>query len=79
MIYVIVSYESLSPTYRAFIASLQSTKIPKDWKEAKLDPKWRNALLEELRALEKNKTWDLVILPVYHQERKLLVSNGSSQ
>ncbi|CAD6271158.1 unnamed protein product [Miscanthus lutarioriparius] len=35
-----VSYESLSPTYRAFIASLQSTKIPKDWKEAKLDPKW---------------------------------------
>ena len=64
MIYVIVSYESLSPTYRAFIASLQSTKIPKDWKEAKLDPKWRNAMLEELAALEKNKTWELVPSPM---------------
>ena len=59
-----VSYESLSPTYRAFIASLQSTKIPKDWKEAKLDPKWRNAMLEELAALEKNKTWELVPSPM---------------
>jgi hypothetical protein len=59
-----VSYESLSSTYRAFIASLQSTKIPKDWKEAKLDPKWRNAMLEELAALEKNKTWELVPSPM---------------
>ena len=59
-----VSYESLSPTYRAFVASLQSTKIPKDWKEAKLDPKWRNAMLEELAALEKNKTWELVPSPM---------------
>ena len=58
-----VSYESLSPAYRAFIASLQSAHIPKDWKEAKHDPKWREAMLEELRALEKNKTWDLVKLP----------------
>jgi len=59
-----VSYESLSPTYRAFVASLQSTTIPKDWKEAKLDPKWRNAMLEELAALEKNKTWELVPSPM---------------
>ena len=58
-----VCYASLSPTYRAFIVSLQSIKIPKDWKEAKQDPKWHNAMLEELRALEKNKTWDLVTLP----------------
>jgi len=59
-----ISYESLSPAYRAFIASLQSARIPKDWKEAKQDPKWREAMLEELRALEKNKTWDLVELPI---------------
>ena len=32
-------------------------------KKAKHDPKWREAMLEELRALEKNKTWDLVKLP----------------
>ena len=30
-----VSYASLSPAYRAFVASLQSVVIPKDWKEAK--------------------------------------------
>jgi hypothetical protein len=58
-----VSYASLSPAYRAFVASLQSVVIPKDWKEAYHDPKWREAMLEELRALEKNKTWDRVKLP----------------
>jgi len=58
-----VSYASLSPTYRAFVASLQSVVIPEDWKEAKQDPKWREAMSEELRALEKNKTWEFVKLP----------------
>jgi hypothetical protein len=59
-----VSYASLSPAYRAFVASLQSVVDPKDWKEANHDPKWREAMLEELRALEKNKTWDFVKLPL---------------
>jgi hypothetical protein len=58
-----VSYASLSPAYRAFVASLQSVVIPKDWKEAYHDPKWWEAILELLRALEKNKTWDCVKLP----------------
>jgi hypothetical protein len=34
-----VSYASLSPEYNAFLASLQSVTIPRDWREAKLDPK----------------------------------------
>jgi hypothetical protein len=38
--------------------------IPKNWKEAKQDPKWKEAMLEELAALEKNKTWDLVPSPI---------------
>jgi len=59
-----VSYESLSSTYKAFVASLQSVEIPRDWKEAKRDPKWKEAMLEELAALEKNNTWDLVPFPV---------------
>jgi hypothetical protein len=59
-----VSYASLSPAYKAFVASLQSVQIPKDWREAKNDPKWHQAMLEELGALEKNKTWDLVKLPI---------------
>jgi hypothetical protein len=34
-----VSYASLSPSYRAFVASLESVVIPKDLKEATYDPK----------------------------------------
>lgn len=37
--------------------------IPTNWKEAKEDPKWKDAMLDEMRALEKNKTWELVDLP----------------
>jgi len=37
--------------------------IPRDWKQAKQDPKWHEGMVEELRALEKNKTWELVKLP----------------
>jgi hypothetical protein len=58
-----VSYASLSLAYMAFVASLEFVVIPKDWKEATHDPKWREAMLEELRALKKNKTWDFVKLP----------------
>nr|AAO20078.1 putative polyprotein [Oryza sativa Japonica Group] len=58
-----VSYDSLSSTYKAFIASLDSVQIPKDWREAKQDPRWHQAMLDELEALEKNKTWDLVPFP----------------
>ncbi|WVZ66205.1 hypothetical protein U9M48_015462 [Paspalum notatum var. saurae] len=58
-----VSYASLSSSYKSFLASLQLVQIPKDWKEAKHNPKWKEAMLEELAALEKNKTWDLVPFP----------------
>jgi hypothetical protein len=51
-----VSYDSLSSTYKAFVASLDSMQIPKDWREAKQDSRWHQAMLDELEALEKNKT-----------------------
>ena len=37
--------------------------IPKDWRCAKQDPKWKEAMKEELLALQKNKTWEFVHLP----------------
>jgi hypothetical protein len=46
-----VSYDSLLPEYRGFIASLQSVVIPTDWRAAKQDPKWHKAMLEEMAAL----------------------------
>lgn len=58
-----VSYSSVSPAYRTFITSLQTISISKDWRCAKQDPKWNDAMKEELLALQKNKTWELVHLP----------------
>jgi hypothetical protein len=66
----------LSSGYRAFIASLQSVVIPSDWRAAKQDTKWHDAMLEEMAALEKNKTWALVSLP--KGKKKQLNVNGST-
>ncbi|XP_071681833.1 uncharacterized protein [Lolium perenne] len=60
-----VSYSSVDPSYKSFIAALDSTTpIPRDWQEAKKDPKWREAMLEEMAALDKNNTWVLTPIPV---------------
>lgn len=59
----IISYKALSDSVRALVASLQAVSVPKDWKAAKLDPAWCNAMMEELEALKKNKTQELTCLP----------------
>lgn len=33
------------------------------WKEAFNDPKWKAAMVEEMKALAKNETWELTTLP----------------
>jgi Reverse transcriptase (RNA-dependent DNA polymerase) len=58
-----VSYSNISPVHGAFIASLDTVSIPKCWHVAKDDPKWKAVMLEELGALDKNETWELVSLP----------------
>ncbi|KAJ3668810.1 hypothetical protein LUZ61_022792 [Rhynchospora tenuis] len=58
-----VSYSNISHVHGAFIASLDSVTLPKCWQVAKKDPKWKAAMQEELGALDKNKTWELVSLP----------------
>jgi hypothetical protein len=59
-----VAYSSVGSQYQSFISSLQSTTpMPKDWQEAKLDQRWRKAMIEEMDALDKNGTWVLTSLP----------------
>lgn len=58
-----VSYDSLSSKYRGFVSSLSSVSIPQNWKDAFLDPKWKEAMVEEMKALVKNETWELVTPP----------------
>ena len=62
-IFNFISYEFCNPSFQSFVASLDSVSIPTNWKLAKEDPKWKEAMLEEMRALEKNRTWELVDLP----------------
>ena len=58
-----ISYSHVSTAYKTFIASLQTVSIPNDWKCSKQDPRWKDAMKDELNALVKNKTWELVRLP----------------
>ena len=51
-----VSYEGLSPSYKAFATTLTKIQIPKNVQEALSQPKWKEAILEEVHALEKKKT-----------------------
>ncbi|CAN0876377.1 Retrovirus-related Pol polyprotein from transposon TNT 1-94 [Linum grandiflorum] len=39
--------------------------IPKTYAEACLDPRWVAAMQEEIRALEENHTWDVVLRPAH--------------
>src|SRR6266542_1166182 len=59
-----MAYSHISPAYKMFIASLQTVPIPSDWRAAKQDPRWKAAMKEELLALQKKQTWELVSLPV---------------
>ena len=58
-----VSYKNVSPAFRAFTTNLLIDEIPSSIYEALSIPKWKEAVLEEMRALKKNETWELTVLP----------------
>ncbi|KAL4036983.1 hypothetical protein IC575_000564 [Cucumis melo] len=62
-----VSSDNLSPQFRAFTVSLDSTIIPKDIYTALECPEWNNAVMEEMKALEKNRTWEICALSKGHK------------
>ncbi|KAA0041260.1 reverse transcriptase [Cucumis melo var. makuwa] len=70
-----ISYENLSPQFRDFTTSLDSNVIPKNIHIALDCPKWKNFVMEEMGALEKNKTWEICTLPKGH---KTVGGNGCS-
>ncbi|KAL9420128.1 hypothetical protein AB3S75_037830 [Citrus x aurantiifolia] len=58
-----VSYKNLSSSYHTFVSQLSSVDIPKSIQEALKVPEWKKAVREEMEALEKNRTWEMVYLP----------------
>jgi len=59
-----VTSTKFSPSYQKFLAALTRVVEPTYFHEAVQDPKWRQAMAEEIEALEKNDTWSLTDLPV---------------
>ncbi|GKA34368.1 putative RNA-directed DNA polymerase [Tanacetum coccineum] len=45
------------------VEELTTVTIPSDVQEALNDDRWKNAMNEEMEALQKNQTWELVTLP----------------
>lgn len=50
----------MNPPLRAFISTLDNQYIPNTTEDALRNPKWKDAVNDEIRALIKNDTWDLV-------------------
>jgi hypothetical protein len=64
--YPIANYMStkrLSEPLRGFVHVLSSIQVPAGIQEALSNPKWTQAIKEEIEALLKNDTWTLVPLP----------------
>ena len=58
-----LGYLKLSPQFKAFTVNLDSVAIPRDIHHALQDDRWKAIVLEEIQALEKNDTWEVVNLP----------------
>ena len=59
---VFVSYNHLLSSSCSFIAALDSISLPNIVYEALSHPGWRSATLDEMKVLDDNGTWDLVLL-----------------
>ena len=58
-----VFYDRLNPQFKTFVTTVDREMIPRSFEEAMTDENWKLAIEDELRALAKNKTWDIVNIP----------------
>ncbi|KAL4320319.1 hypothetical protein GQ457_18G003820 [Hibiscus cannabinus] len=59
----VLSYNKLSASHSSYINNIDILPEPKNYKQAVLHDCWQTAMREEIEALERNHTWDLVSLP----------------
>lgn len=62
-----VSTHRLSKSHASFMNQISSVCVPSKVHDVLKDPKWAKAMNEEMEALEKNNTWELV--PALHGKR----------
>ncbi|RVW73201.1 Retrovirus-related Pol polyprotein from transposon RE1 [Vitis vinifera] len=53
----------LSESNKSFVNQLSIVAIPNSVQEALADPRWKAAMNEEMKSLQKNETWELVECP----------------
>ena len=53
----------MNNSYKTFTTNLDSSSVPKNIQEALVDPKWKEAIDEAMKAMYKNDMWDIVDLP----------------
>jgi len=70
--YTALSYHRLSQPFYTCLSSISFVSIPKSVGDALAHPRWRQAMLDEMNALQNNGTWELVPLP----SRKFFVGCG---
>ena len=58
-----VSNHHLSESNKSFVNQLSTVSIPNSVQEALADPRWKAAMNEEMKSLQKNETWELVDCP----------------
>ncbi|XP_075106767.1 uncharacterized protein LOC142179790 [Nicotiana tabacum] len=58
-----LSYANLKDKCRSFLANISMMIEPKNFTEASKDRRWIEVMKMEIKALEDNKTWDVVDLP----------------
>ncbi|GAA0186956.1 transmembrane signal receptor [Lithospermum erythrorhizon] len=58
-----VDYNNFSTRHKCFLTAITKGNEPSSYKEASQDPGWRQAMTEEIDALERNSTWTLEDLP----------------
>jgi len=52
----------LSESYALTINQLSKVSIPSNVQDVLRDPRWKKAMNEEMEALQKNSTWELIVL-----------------
>ncbi|XP_068480913.1 uncharacterized protein [Phaseolus vulgaris] len=58
-----VNCDSFSKHHQSFLASLHTEQEPLFFSQGVREPRWRDAMAQEIHALELNDTWKLIALP----------------
>ena len=58
----VVTFEKFSPFHKSFLTSLNNIHIPTTISDALSNENWKQVMNVEMEALEKNKTWKLLLV-----------------